>query len=140
MKIVINDDFGGFGLSHKAVLRYAELSGFKVYPYLDDITIRIYKDKAIIGNEKLSHHYSLVPVETLEKSKFGYKHSYESYFSDHNIKRDDKVLIQVVEELGREANGSHAKLKIVEIPDDVEWQIEEYDGSEHIAEKHRTWG
>ena len=27
----------------------------------------------------------------------------------------------------------------VEIPDDVEWQIEEYDGSEWIAEKHRIW-
>ena len=27
----------------------------------------------------------------------------------------------------------------VEIPDDVEWQIEEYDGTEHISEKHRTW-
>jgi hypothetical protein len=30
-------------------------------------------------------------------------------------------------------------LEIVEIPDDVEYTIEEYDGLEHIAEKHRTW-
>jgi hypothetical protein len=28
---------------------------------------------------------------------------------------------------------------VVEIPDDVNWQVEEYDGMEHIAEKHRTW-
>jgi len=30
-------------------------------------------------------------------------------------------------------------LRIIEIPDGVEWQIEEYDGDEWIAEKHRTW-
>lgn len=53
--------------------------------------------------------------------------------------RDDPVLVQVVEELGPEANGSHSDLEVVEIPDDVEWQIEEYDGKEWVAEKHRTW-
>jgi hypothetical protein len=37
------------------------------------------------------------------------------------------------------ANGAHANLKIVEVPPDVEWQIEEYDGNEWVAEKHRTW-
>ena len=55
------------------------------------------------------------------------------------IYRDDPELVQVVEELGDEANGIHAKLAVVEIPDGVEWQIEEYDGMEWIAEKHRTW-
>jgi len=53
--------------------------------------------------------------------------------------RADPKLIQVVEELGDKANGSCAKLEIVEIPDGVDWQIEEYDGNEHVAEKHRTW-
>jgi hypothetical protein len=28
---------------------------------------------------------------------------------------------------------------VIEIPDDVEWIIVDYDGMEHIAEKHRTW-
>jgi hypothetical protein len=45
----------------------------------------------------------------------------------------------VVLELGEAANGRCAELKVVEIPDDVEWQIEEYDGLEWVAEKHRTW-
>jgi hypothetical protein len=27
----------------------------------------------------------------------------------------------------------------VEIPDNVEWEIMEYDGTEYIAEKHRKW-
>ncbi len=30
-------------------------------------------------------------------------------------------------------------MQIVEIPDDVDWEVMEYDGMEHIAEKHRTW-
>ena len=62
---------------------------------------------------------------------------YESFCSD--IKRDDPLLIKVVEEMGEKASGSCAKLKIVEIPADVEWGIHEYDGSEHVEERHRTW-
>lgn len=37
------------------------------------------------------------------------------------------------------ADGKCAELKIIEIPDDIEWEIEEYDGWEHVAEKHRVW-
>jgi hypothetical protein len=60
---------------------------------------------------------------------------------DHRyLQRDDPVLIQVIEELGPEdASGRHAELKIVEIPADVDWILEEYDGKEWIAEKHRIW-
>ena len=53
--------------------------------------------------------------------------------------RSDKHLVQCVKELGEEASGTHAWLEIVEIPDDVEWQIIDYDGWEHVAEKHRVW-
>lgn len=52
----------------------------------------------------------------------------------------DKFAIKVVEEMDNEVNGRFAELKIVEIPDDVSWEIVEYDGMEHIAEIHRTWG
>jgi hypothetical protein len=55
------------------------------------------------------------------------------------IARDDPDLVAVVRELGDAAGGKCAKLEIVEIPDGVKWQIEEYDGSEHVAEAHRTW-
>jgi hypothetical protein len=53
--------------------------------------------------------------------------------------RNDPALVQAVEELGPAANGAHAKLAVVEIPDDVSWEIDEYDGAEHVAETHRTW-
>lgn len=56
-----------------------------------------------------------------------------------DIGRSDPNLVKVIEELGDKANGRYAKLKIVEIPGDVEWTIEEYDGMEFIHEVHRVW-
>lgn len=53
--------------------------------------------------------------------------------------RDNPILVRVVEELKEEANGPCANLKIVGIPNNVKWQIEEYDGNECVAELHRTW-
>lgn len=58
---------------------------------------------------------------------------------DIQIKRNNPILVEIVEQLGEAADGRFAELKVVEIPDDVEWGIEEYDGDEYIAEKHRTW-
>jgi hypothetical protein len=60
-------------------------------------------------------------------------------FRSRLIPRDDAHLIAVVELMGSKACGGHAELKIVEIPDDVNWYIEEYDGREWVAERHRTW-
>uniref|UniRef100_A0A6M3LT25 Uncharacterized protein n=1 Tax=viral metagenome TaxID=1070528 RepID=A0A6M3LT25_9ZZZZ len=54
--------------------------------------------------------------------------------------RDNPKLVAAVEKLGNKANGSCAKLKVIEIPDDVKYIIEEHDGSEHIAEEYKTWG
>ncbi len=84
-KIVINECYGGFGLSDKA-------------------------------KEWLKERGSTVYLE-----------------------RHDPLLIECIETLGEKANGFCASLKIVEIPEDVHYVIEEYDGVEHIAEKHRTW-
>jgi hypothetical protein len=60
-------------------------------------------------------------------------------FGEWNIPRNDPDLIDIVETMGEESFGKYASLKIVEIPDEVEWFIQEYDGREHVAEKHRTW-
>lgn len=55
-----------------------------------------------------------------------------------DIKRDDPALVDVVDQLGGNM-GPGTKLKVVEIPNDVQWEISEYDGWEHVAEKHRRW-
>lgn len=61
-------------------------------------------------------------------------------FYEKDVLRTDPKLIKVVRALGEEANDRFSKLEIIEVPDDVQWQIEEYDGIEWVAEKHRTWG
>lgn len=64
---------------------------------------------------------------------------YGCMYLNGDLERADPDLIAVVEELGNGANGQFANLKIIDIPNDVEWEIEEYDGVEWIAEKHRIW-
>ncbi len=65
----------------------------------------------------------------------GYDASYE-----FEVVRNNPVLIAVVEELGAaKASGSYSALKVVEIPDDVEWMIDSVNGDESVVEKHRTW-
>lgn len=63
-----------------------------------------------------------------------------TYGYSDDFYRDDPMLVACVEALGSKADGSCAKLKVVEIPADVNWKISDYDGVEHIAEVHRTWG
>lgn len=56
-----------------------------------------------------------------------------------DLKRDDPELVRLVETMGKDSYGRHAHLKIVEIPEDVDWVLLDYDGREWVAEKHRTW-
>ena len=57
-----------------------------------------------------------------------------------DIPRTDATLVEVVAALGEKASGPYSNLVLVEVPSDVNWHIKEYDGWEHIAEDHRTWG
>lgn len=135
MKVVINACYGGFSLSEKAVMRYAEIKGLTLYP----------------ERSPLYTTYWLVPEGEREDQTNFYAWSFEERqasnlryaqqtLSECEIPRDDPTLVQVVEELGVKASGSCAALAAVEIPDGVAWEIKEYDGYEHVAEKHRTWG
>ena len=53
--------------------------------------------------------------------------------------RSHPLLVEAVQKLGAKANGLYATLKIVEIPDDVEWRVDAVNGKEIIREKHRIW-
>jgi hypothetical protein len=109
-KIAINNCYGGFNLSHEACVRARELG-------LPGI---------VLESE---------PYE--DGSGFASRSDWMDDWS--YMDRDHPALIQTIEELGLKANGDCAYLKIVEIPDDVEWTIESYDGNEWVAEVHRTW-
>lgn len=60
-------------------------------------------------------------------------------FCHLDIPRDDPDLVFLVRLFGEDAEGRGALLRVVEIPDDVNWEITEHDGMEHIAERHRIW-
>jgi hypothetical protein len=53
--------------------------------------------------------------------------------------RSNPLLVEAVQKLGAKANGLYTILKIVEIPDDVEWRVDAINGKEVIREKHRMW-
>ena len=115
MKVVINKCFGGFGLSHEGIMRYAELSNTNI------IAVDAEKD------DYVRKHYYLNEV------------SNDSYWASMDLLRNCPYLVQTVEELGNASFGDYAELKVVDVPDDVDWEIGEYDGTEWVAEKHRTW-
>ena len=72
---------------------------------------------------------------------FGGLYTYRKY-SNMTTKdlRSDSVLITAIEKVGCEkASGRWAELEIVEVPEDVNWEIHEYDGSETIREVSRSW-
>ena len=75
----------------------------------------------------------------VQNGRSNYFTSPEGDISDYDIPRDDLDLIATVEMMGEHSWGSYAELLVVEIPDDVKWVIEEYDGREWIAERHRVW-
>lgn len=151
-KVVINKCFGGFGLSAKACARYLELKGRSCYFFIDEpgkkgftpILLKEAEESLVFHvfdihnpNDFLCEkpHFKQTQEEKEKDRKFYEDHN----FYDRDVERDDPTLVQVVEELGEEASGNFAELSIITLPSDVKWQIEDYDGIEHIAEVHRTW-
>ncbi len=108
-KVVINSCFGGFSISSEACN-----------------LMRSWGDKEALAETMIGEPYDdgsgVCELEHLSR-----------------FSRDNPNLVKVIEQIGSKANGLAASLEVVEIPDNVEWQIEEYDGNEWIAEKHRTW-
>lgn len=147
-KIAINICHGGFNLSHKALLKYAELKGISV------TTLTV--DKSQEDDDHPFGKWKRVrPGE--ENDRYGIFHLYlfrdipESWkdydetedfkcLTSDDIERDDPALIETLETIGLlDCNGALSNINIVEIPDDVIWEIEEYDGNEWVSEVHRRW-
>lgn len=120
MKIVINRCFGGFGLSEEAF--------------------------ELLLNKKGIEYEKVTSKDNIGVCRFDYYAKGHVGDDDHCLwdidlcrDRSDVDLVSVVEQLGQKADGWAAELAIVEIPDDVQWHIHEYDGIEYVAEDHRTW-
>jgi hypothetical protein len=120
MKVAINACYGGFGLSDEAFEKLLTRLGIE-FEKVIDVQYR---------SLNITHYYRKGMVDKDD----GYLPHYE--FTGNRASED---LIAVIEEMGEAANGRCADIKIVEVPDDVKWTIEEYDGNEWVAEVHRTW-
>lgn len=141
MKIVINRCYGGFGLSAEAIKMYLKKKGKECYFYIKTKYKHThgFDEYKKVTDVSDSIFYSVV-TEDLGKTTETLAKIDGIYFSEYEIERTDKDLISVVEELGVEkASGKHASLEVVEIPDDIQYEIEEYDGIESIHEVHRRW-
>lgn len=121
MKIVINKCYGGFGLSDAVHEKLIELGvpHYKNWDELKDNTNEPY----VMDSDR--------PDDVFGK--------YYSNFRDDD-KRTHPLLIEAIESVGIDKASSRlAKLKIVEIPDDVKFEISDYDGIETVHEEHRSW-
>lgn len=141
MKIVVNKCYGGFGLSPKAVKRYLEQKGKECYFYKQTkYDFRDGENKYDKIDNPEDHQSAVVYTftEDLGKSVNDINNK-DGWFYERDVDRTDEDLVGVVEELGEDANGPHASLQIKDIPDGIDYIIDEYDGIETIREQHRTW-
>lgn len=51
------------------------------------------------------------------------------------LTRTDEKFVKAVEECQKE--GTSGYLRVIEIPDDMDWEIFDYDGLEYVYDKHR---
>lgn len=109
MKVVINKRYGGFSISKEAAQFMAKR-----------------------GNKQAKAE--------LKEDKKGKWYGYGSSKDFHiGYNRTDPDLVAAVETLKEKANGSSAKLVVVDIPEDIKWEITDYDGIEKVEELHRIW-
>ena len=126
MKIVKNVCFGGFGLSNEACEWLIKNKGWKCGEWENG-----YFPKGVHLVKTEWNDYAINEAIVIGSEK---------HIGSENIKfRSHPDLISVVEELGEEANGRCADLKIVDVPDGLDLEITEYDGVESIEESHNSW-
>ena len=139
MKIAINKCFGGFSLSDKAIEMIMKRKGLNCYRYKQ--TKFNHSDGADeytrLDDNDPSSFIRYCTTDLGEKIE---NMPYEDCWYYGELERTDKDLISVIEELGIEASGRFGRIVVIEIPDDVDWEIDDYDGIETIHEKHRVWG
>lgn len=140
-KIAINRCHGGFRLSDAAIHAIAEKKGITLFPEKSDLGFMTWW--TVPEKERPAPQDDWYQWTTEQRKQSNAEHE-AAQFEPDELPRNDSELVSVIEEMGEKSNGGHsglivASLAVVEIPDDVEWQIEEYDGLEWVAEKHRTW-
>lgn len=141
MKVAYNACFGGFSLSAKASTEYAKRKGITLtfykqtkYKHSGGCDEYIKVDSAIENSLFLNASTKDLGDVTNEIPREFY---YYKSFDDDD--RADKDLISIIEDMGKEANGSCSDLQIAEIPDGSNYEIDEYDGNESVVPPRQSW-
>lgn len=121
MKLVINKCYGGFGLSEAAV-RWMRAQG----------------DKEALPNS--DGGMCTLPGESFSDGTVNDFAWLTDGFGGRGMTRHNPILVQCVKALGAAASGKLAQLEVIEIPDGIQYEIDEYDGIESVSEVHRSWG
>jgi hypothetical protein len=131
-KVVYNNCYGGFGLSKEACQRYWDIKGQQVW--IEQDTQFISSDMFTVWltppGERPNKHKNFYSMTMDERVAYNEAYSKQTWYY-MNVSRHDSTLIQVVEELGKKANGNHADLQIEEV--DGIYKIDEYDGNETVV-------
>ncbi len=73
------------------------------------------------------------------KTKYKDEKKKTHWYGYIECERTDPDLVAAVEELGDKANGNLAALRVADIPDNIEYYIDNYDGIETVHEVHESW-
>ena len=132
-KVVYNACYGGFGLSRQACQRYWDIKGQQVWIEEDTqfkslglFTVWLVAPENRISSKEGDAFYSMTMDERVAYNR---AHSEQTWYYN-NVSRHDPALVQVVEELGKKANGDFANLQIDEVRGS--YRIDEYDGNESV--------
>lgn len=144
-KIVLNRGHGGFSLSAEAIL------------------FLIQKDSEVIQAFSIEDEYDVreqqLATEIVQKQFVPFQDGYLTNIYNGNLYKEGKVyrlvtahengleirdnpdIVQVVEALGDKSSGKFAVMEVVEVPDDVEWEVMiPFDVKvEYIREQSRSW-
>ena len=132
MKVVINRCYGGFSLSPKGERRYLELKGHKSYFYKQTKYGFSHRETEFTRIDNIDDVPGIFFFCTTHDQGEFISDYPEDIFHCRELKRSDPILVQVVEELGKESFGVCAELKVIEIENGRWFKIDEYDGYESI--------
>jgi len=90
-------------------------------------------------DDEVKNNNSCAIIDWNHMRDYGERYQFNDIFSK-NL-RTNKDLIEVIEQLGDKLVTDDCMLKIVEIPDNIEWDIRDYEcvAGEYVEEKHRIW-
>lgn len=158
MEVILNKEYGGFSVSLMAYKLYTEKKGIELYAYYGDYSNYLSQGVVVFRkidwtvsslleyySNNLTSFYCFTKdlgesiIETKENKEEVIKIFVEYSFYLGKQNREDPILIEVVKELGNKASGSFSDLQIVEIPDELDYVIDDYDGYETLHQRVKIW-